>query len=66
VPQYRVLVSDNYHYGDPDDPYEHGIFETLAACRTIVETALAELHAPGMPPASCTTATNSLAPTLSS
>jgi len=52
VPQYKVLVSDNYHYGDPDDRYEHGSFETLndalAACRTIVETALAELHAPGM------------------
>jgi hypothetical protein len=52
VPQYKVLVSDNYHYGDPDDRYEYGIFDTLdaalAACRTIVESALAELQAPGM------------------
>jgi hypothetical protein len=52
MPQYKVLVADNYHYGDPDDRYEHGIFDTLdaalAACRTIVETSLSELHAPGM------------------
>lgn len=52
MPQYKVLVADNYHYGDPDDRYEHGIFDTLdaalAACRAIVETSLSELHAPGM------------------
>jgi len=70
VPQYKVLVSDNYHYRDPDDHYEYGIFDTLdaalAACRTIVESALAELQAPGMSLASCTAVTNSLAPTRSS
>jgi len=52
MPQYKVLVSDNYHYGDPDDRYEHGAFDTLdaaaAACRAIVESSLSELHAPGM------------------
>jgi hypothetical protein len=52
MPQYKVLVADNYHYGDPDEHYEHRIFDTLdaalAACRTIVETSLSELHAPGM------------------
>jgi hypothetical protein len=53
-PQYKVLVADNYHYGDPDDRYEHGIFDTLdaalAACRTVVETSLSNLRAPGMSP----------------
>jgi hypothetical protein len=51
-PQYKVLVSGNYHYGDPDHRYEHGSFDTLeaalSACRTIVERVLAELHTPGM------------------
>jgi hypothetical protein len=53
-PQYKVLVSDNYHYGDPDDRYEHGTFDTLdgalAACHAIVEASLSELQVPGMSP----------------
>jgi len=49
---YRVLVDDNFHYGNEDERYQAGAFDSyehaLAKCRSIVEECLAEQLKPGM------------------
>ena len=50
--RYRVLVDDNYHYMDPDERYEQGIYDNvedaLAVCRRLVDLSLKEGYQPGM------------------
>jgi hypothetical protein len=52
MPRYRVMVDDNFHYQEPDERREDGIYETLsealAACRAIVDRSLAQEHRPGI------------------
>jgi hypothetical protein len=52
MPRYRVMVDDNFHYGDADERREHGTYETLedalAACRGIVDRSLAEEYRAGI------------------
>jgi hypothetical protein len=49
---YRVIVDENFHYMDPDQRWELGVFATaeqaLAACRRMVEDDLRDLRKPGM------------------
>jgi len=51
MPRYRVLVDDNFHYQD-GDRREQGVYDTLdaalAACRDIVDAALAREYRPGI------------------
>jgi hypothetical protein len=51
---YRVLVNDNFHYGDESERYEHGQFDTcesaIAACRRIVDSFLIDTYQAGMTP----------------
>ena len=48
---YHVIVSDNYHYQDPDEQYAITGFaseaEALAECREIVERCLVDFAEPG-------------------
>ena len=48
---YKVFVSDNFHYQDPDEQYVIIGFasaeEALEKCRNIVETSLQESSEPG-------------------
>jgi len=41
---YKVMVDDNFHYGEEDERWEYGVFatadEALAACRTVVDQSL--------------------------
>jgi len=50
--RYRVMVDDNYHYMDPDERYEQGIYDNvedaLAVCRRLVDFSLKEGYQPGM------------------
>jgi hypothetical protein len=49
---YRVVVDENFHFMDPDERREIGIFDSaedaLAACRRIVENDLRDFRKPGM------------------
>ncbi len=49
---YKVIVSDNFHYMDPEEQYELTGFssaeEALAKCRSIVEDWLAYSSQPGL------------------
>ncbi len=51
MPRYQVMVDDNFHYQDPEERREQGVYATLeeaiAACREIVDRSLAEEHRPG-------------------
>jgi hypothetical protein len=46
------MVDDNYHYMDPDERWEKGVYETLdetlAVCRGLVDRFLEESYKPGM------------------
>jgi hypothetical protein len=50
------VVDDNFHYQDPDDRREHGVYatldEALAVCRAIVDRSLSEEFRPGISAAS--------------
>ena len=52
MPRYKVLVDDNYHYMDPDERWEKGVYTTLeeavAVCRRMVDQFLEENYQPGM------------------
>ncbi len=52
MPQYRVLVDDNFHFMDEDARYEQGIYQSLeeaiSACRRLVDLSLQEAYRPGM------------------
>jgi len=41
---YKVMVDDNFHYGDEDERFEYGTFptakEALETCRRLVDEAL--------------------------
>ena len=41
---YKIMVDDNFHYGEKDERAEHGIFATaegaVAACRQMVDASL--------------------------
>lgn len=49
---YKVIVADNFHYGDESESYELGTFATLElaidASKRIVDEYLASAHKPGM------------------
>ena len=49
---FRVLVSENSHYMDEGERYEHGTFasadEALAAAKKIVDDFLLNAHKPAM------------------
>jgi hypothetical protein len=50
--RYKVMVDDNFHYEDPEERWEQGVYETaedaLAACRRINDHSLREGYRPGM------------------
>jgi hypothetical protein len=50
--RYKVLVDDNFHYQDPAERRELGIYatlaEALAACRDLVELSLTGEYRPGI------------------
>jgi hypothetical protein len=50
--RYKVMVDDNFHYMDPDERYEHGVFltldEAIAECRRIVDSNLDGFFKPGI------------------
>jgi hypothetical protein len=52
MPRYKVMVDDNFHYQEPEERWELGIYatleEALAACRGIVDRALKEEYLPGI------------------
>jgi hypothetical protein len=52
MPRYKVMVDDNFHYDEPDERREHGVYATLeeaiAACREIVDRSLEEEHRSGI------------------
>jgi hypothetical protein len=52
MPRYQVMVDDNFHYMDPDERREQGIYDTLddalAVCHEIVERSLREAFKPGV------------------
>ena len=52
MPRYKVMVDDNFHYEDPEERSEQGVYETaeeaLAACRRIVDQSLQECYRPGV------------------
>ena len=52
MPRYKVTVDDNFHYQEPEERWELGIYatleEALAACRGIVDQALKEEYRPGI------------------
>jgi hypothetical protein len=52
MPRYKVMVDDNFHYHEPDERREHGVYKTLAdalaVCRAIVERSLEEERRPGI------------------
>jgi hypothetical protein len=51
-PRFQVLIDDNFHYQDPAERREHGIYanveDALAACRAIVDRSLQEQFRPGI------------------
>ena len=51
MPRYKVMVDDNFHYHEPDERREHGVYETaeeaIAACRAIVDRSIEEERRPG-------------------
>lgn len=51
---YRVRVWDNYHYGDDDESYEAGTYETyeeaLEAAKQIVKKSVLQGYKPGISP----------------
>ncbi|MGO8867071.1 MAG: hypothetical protein ACLQME_11275 [Alphaproteobacteria bacterium] len=52
MPQYKVMVDDNFHYQEPEERRVHGIYatleEALAVCRGLVDQALKEEYRPGI------------------
>jgi hypothetical protein len=52
MPEFKVMVDDNFHYMDEDERSEHGTFATLdaavAACRALVDRSLRASWKPGM------------------
>jgi hypothetical protein len=52
MPRYKVMVDDNFHYQEPEERSEHGIYatleEALAVCRGLVDRALKEEYRPGI------------------
>jgi len=50
--RYKVLVDDNFHYGDADERHEHGIYataeEAVAVCRQLVDRSLKHEYRPGI------------------
>ncbi|HLJ59730.1 MAG TPA: hypothetical protein VKZ50_08360 [bacterium] len=52
MPRYKVMVDDNFRYEDPEERWEHGVYDTaedaLAACRRIVDQSLQASYRPGM------------------
>ena len=50
--RYAVMVDDNFHYCDPDERRELGVYETLeeaiAACQAVVDRSLEEERRPGI------------------
>lgn len=46
------MVDDNFHYREPDERREHGVYDTakeaLAACRKIVDRSLEDERRPGI------------------
>jgi hypothetical protein len=52
MPRYKVLIDDNFHYQDPEDRREHGVYPTLAqaleVCRGLVDRSLNEEYRPGI------------------
>jgi hypothetical protein len=52
MPEFKVMVDDNFHYMDEDERSEHGTFATLdaavAACRALVDSSLRGSWKPGM------------------
>ncbi len=49
-PRYKVMVDDNFHYMDPDERREHGVYKTakkaIAVCRGIVDRSLEQGYRP--------------------
>jgi hypothetical protein len=52
MPRYKVMVDDNFHYQDPDERREHGVYDTLeealAVCRSLVDQSLKEGYRPNI------------------
>lgn len=52
MPRYRVMVDDHFHYQDPEERWEQGVYETtgeaLAACYRLIDQSLQEGYRPGM------------------
>jgi hypothetical protein len=52
MPQYKVMVDDNFHYMEEGERREYGMFATaedaIAACRRLVDQSLAEEYRAGM------------------
>jgi hypothetical protein len=50
MPEYKVMVDDNFHYMEEDERREHGTFPTLdeavTACRKLVDEALLDEYKP--------------------
>ena len=50
MPEYKVMVDDNFHYMEEDERREHGTFRTLdeavTACRKLVDEALLDEYKP--------------------
>jgi hypothetical protein len=52
MPRYKVVVDDNFHYQDPNERREQGVYETieeaLAVCRGLVDKSLKEEYSSGI------------------
>jgi hypothetical protein len=52
MPRYKVIVDDNFHYQDPHERREQGVYETveeaLAVCRGLVDKSLKEEYRSGI------------------
>ena len=52
MPQYKVMVDDNFHYMEEDERWEYGTFATaaaaFAACRKVVDESLIAEYRPGI------------------
>jgi hypothetical protein len=52
MPRYKVIVDDNFHYQDPRERCEQGVYETveeaLAVCRGLVDESLKEEYRSGI------------------
>jgi hypothetical protein len=65
MPRYKVIVDDNFHYQDPHERREQGVYETveeaLAVCRGLVDKSLKEEYRSGISAKSLTLVTPALA-----